>query len=147
MIIGILLALGIGMLLLRWFLKADPAAVASGLKRASLIIIVIAITFLLFTGRLNFIFPLMLLLIPLLMPTLLKYLNVQSPGQNPFRKSSSMTLQEAYEILGLKPGASNREILEAHKRLMKKIHPDTGGSNYLAQKLNEAKDILIGKPK
>ena len=66
-------------------------------------------------------------------------------GPGPAQRPGGMSPEEAYDILGLEPDASKSEIISAHRRLMKQVHPDRGGSDALAAKINEAKDRLLGK--
>lgn len=66
-------------------------------------------------------------------------------GQSQFNSEniSGLSEAEAYEILGLEPGCSPEDIIKAHKRLMQRLHPDRGGSDYLAAKINAAKEKII----
>ncbi|MBI1209036.1 MAG: DnaJ domain-containing protein [Azospirillum sp.] len=55
----------------------------------------------------------------------------------------AMTTDEAYQVLGLEPGATPEAIKDSHRRLMVKFHPDHGGTSYLAAKINRARDVLL----
>ena len=58
-------------------------------------------------------------------------------------ETSGMSRSQACEVLGLSGDPGRDEVIEAHRRLMQKVHPDRGGSTYLAQQLNEAKRVLL----
>ena len=79
------------------------------------------------------------------------YLQQRFPGEAPFRQAESdtgrntgMNRAEALAILGLAEGASSEDIVAAHRTLIQKLHPDRGGNDYLAAKINQAKDVLLG---
>ena len=85
---------------------------------------------------------------------LIAYLDRRDPGWGeyaqgdaaagrPAASSGKMTEEEAYQILGLTRGAGADAVSHAHRTLMKKMHPDQGGSTYLAARINEAKEILL----
>ena len=81
------------------------------------------------------------------------YLDRREPGWREARRDAGadarpasagkVTEEEAYQILGLQPEASREEISRAHRSLIKKLHPDQGGTTYLAARINEAKDVLL----
>jgi hypothetical protein len=57
--------------------------------------------------------------------------------------SGAMTKEEAYKVLGLEAGAAAADVRKAHRRLMQRLHPDLGGTSFLASRINEAKDVLL----
>ncbi|MFV8818186.1 DnaJ domain-containing protein [Haliea sp. E17] len=82
---------------------------------------------------------------------LLSYLEQRFPGagtggnrSNTDPSSGDMSRDEALAILGLGKDASDEDIVSAHRKLMQKLHPDRGGNDYLAAKINQAKDFLLG---
>jgi hypothetical protein len=147
---------------LRAFLKASPSVLAKYARISLLGIIGVALLYLTATGRLNWLFALLGLAVAYLfrlMPALLHYApqlqrlwqefsgskQHSSQQQGDASAKGKMSIEEAYEVLGLKPGASEQDIILAHRKLMQKIHPDRGGSDYLAAKINLAKKILLKK--
>lgn len=131
-------------LLARLFLAASPAALARGLRWLAALLVAVAIGGFLYAGRKG----LAAALTPALLATLLRWRPRARSGDGAGPsgvRDGRMTAPEALKILGLGTGASAEQVREAHRRLMIRIHPDRGGSTFLAAKINEARDVLLGK--
>ncbi len=66
-----------------------------------------------------------------------------SNANRPASGDAIPTLSEAYDILALEPGATRKQVTQAHRSLMAKLHPDKGGSTYLATRVNAARQIIL----
>lgn len=159
----VLLLIIIAFYALRAFQKASPDKVARIIRILFFSVIGLVLLYLTATGRLNWLFALVGVLVAFatrMLPVLLRYApylhrlwlefiaSKQQSSQGQANKPSpkgGMTKEEAFEVLGLKPGSTEQEIVAAHRKLMQKIHPDRGGSDYLAAKINLAKKILLNK--
>lgn len=114
------------------------------------------------SGRLNWIFAAISAALPVIwrLAPLLRFLplvakltgrrrgsqedDTDTDGQRPASRNGRMTREEAGELLGVDADAERDEVLAAHRRLMQRLHPDRGGTDYLAARLNEARDVLLG---
>lgn len=158
------LALGVAGLLavllaLRFLAGADTKALLTGLKWGLLLALLAGIGFLALTGRLGWaiaglagLTPWVARMIRLhglyrMLRGLFGYARQAAPKNSPRppRSEGTMSREEALQILGLTASAGPEQIREAHRRLMKDMHPDRGGSDYLASRINQARDALLNE--
>jgi len=158
----------IALLVCIWFIRSYRLGSAETRKRLVFgfffVLLLSGVIFLTLTGRLHFIaavvtamLPFAKKALPLLryVPLVRRWVKVnkqtqQNKGRDAGDQQDSglgraehMTRTQALEVLGLTQGANEQEIIEAHKRLMQKFHPDRGGNDFLAAQLNQAKDTLL----
>ncbi len=155
LILGMALLAGV-LLAGQWYVHADPKTLVKALKWCLIGLIVAVTVFFLMTGR----FALALAALPALLPWLFRLHRVvqtlrvirrmaqqmgggSSQANRGRASTSNMSRREALEILGLEEHADEDAVHEAHRRLIANLHPDKGGSTYLAAKINQAKDVLL----
>jgi hypothetical protein len=124
--------------LYRFFLGASARQVKAMFLSVAALAIGCAGLFLALTGRL----PAAIAILVALWPVGIAYFR-NRPVTDAGNSGIELTEKEAYEVLGLPKGAPPEDVREAHIRLMKKVHPDQQGSDWLAKKINAAKDLLL----
>ena len=141
------LGLLIFLLLAQGFMRTSPHVLAQGVRAGLILVSIVAAVALMATGRFFFVvLPLGALAAVFATSARRPMPGAAGSAGAPGRSSSSaMTRAEAMSVLGLKEGATEEEIMAAYRRLMMQNHPDHGGSTYLAAKINQAKDVLLGK--
>ena len=146
-----------------WFARTSSKKIAKSIRYIIIAFSLVLAAIFFLVGRYAFSIPVLFLLIPLLklkgltffqlfqLFRLLKYLRQTgrfsyTSGTNYSKSSSNITLDDAYNILGLKKGCSREEVLSKYKKIMQKLHPDSNqdiNTTKLAQIVSEAKETII----
>jgi len=138
------------MFLAQGFVAADPKSLAKAVRLAAGVLLSLLAAGLALTGRIFFALIAGSIALAIFtggpMPwERLRARAAAGAGGAPPRGASTMSRAEALSVLGLTEGATPQEIRVAHRRLIQQTHPDKGGSSYLAAKINQAKDVLLGE--
>lgn len=125
--------------LYKFFLAANPRQITSFFITGLFITTCGALLLMAVTGRL----PAAIAVVVAVWPIALAWWKARDTKKKTAAPNNVMTRAEAFEILGLPEKASREEIEDAYKRLMLKVHPDQQGSDWMAAKLNAARDLLL----
>lgn len=141
------LILAIGLLLglyalYRFFLNADVRQIKALFMTAVIVVVSLALLLMAFTGKLAAALGILLALAPFVAGYWRRREEIKNHAAG---AAPVMTEKEALEVLGLESGASLEEIEQAYKKLMMKVHPDSQGTDWMAAKLNQAREILTRK--
>lgn len=129
----------------RWYVQADPRRLAALVRPTLIALATLAAALLALTGRLWLVAVLAPLVLPALRLLRRQAGNPRVDAAPPPAGAAAMSVADAYRILGLAPGAGEGEIEAAHHRLIALVHPDKGGSSFLAAQVNRARDLLLGR--
>jgi len=145
-----LVALAVLLLLVAAYSRAHPRDLLKGIRFSGGVALGLATIALAVVGRVGLAFLAAAGAWALLTGTMPPWLRVPGrPGETggsreaPSPRRTTISRTEALKVLGLEEGATEEQIRAAHRRLMLQIHPDKGGTSYLAAKINEAKDVLL----
>lgn len=161
LILGLGLAILLFILLKKWG-ALDPRKKKDATWKVFLGVAGVLLVFMILTGRAHVLTAVFAALIPLVrrLPMMFRYLPLirrfmgeqsrkpgaeQGTADRPPAASGQLSVSEACEVLGVSPDCSREEVIAAHRRLMQKIHPDRGGNDYLAAKVNEAKSVMLAR--
>lgn len=128
--------------LYRFFINANIKQIKALFLAASLATLVIALFYMALTGKLAAALGLGAAIIPFVV-AYFRERRLMKDSPAPDAKSEIKTREDALKVLGLKDGASEDNIKAAYKKLMTKVHPDQDGSEWMAAKLNQARDFLL----
>ena len=150
-----LIALGLLLLLAGGYVRTHPKNLAQGMRRSGGLLLAAVAIALALTGRVALAFLVgggaWVLLFGTVPPWNRPDYGLGSGQSDEGRRTSGpppsgrMTRSEALKVLGLEQNASESDVRAAHRRLIQQTHPDKGGTSYLAAKINEAKEVLIGR--
>ncbi|MFK7839943.1 MAG: J domain-containing protein [Bdellovibrionales bacterium] len=127
--------------LYRFFINANIRQIKALFLAACLATLVIALFYMALTGKLAAALGLAAAIVPFVIAFFREKNSVASSDKN--TQTEITTREDALEVLGLEDGASADDIKSAYKKLMQKVHPDQDGSEWMAAKLNQARDFLL----